>query len=257
MNNSFVMKKIVLAAFILCTIFFPTSLLSQDKIILTNGKEVLAEISEITSNTIKYKKANHPEGPLYITKKGKVSRIIYKNGEIEEFKLIKEYDSFKRNIFNYHISDVLYNNISFSYEHIFKSGKTGLKLPVAIGYNFNSYGVYHFSNVAYSGLGLNIFPAGQKEVCYYFGPEINIGQGRIQDWKYTEGEDGFPEWYKETEEFIYGRLYINNGIHYYPTKNFSLSASLGFGISYLEREDRRASGFRSSGYFTVSIGYKF
>jgi len=62
---------------------------SQDTISMANGNELIAKVLEISSDEIKFKKFDNPEGPTYIENKSNVIRIKYKNGLKEEFKFEK------------------------------------------------------------------------------------------------------------------------------------------------------------------------
>jgi len=56
---------------------------SQDNIILKNGNEINAKISEINESNIKYKKFNNLDGPIYTKQKDEIFMIKYSNGEKE------------------------------------------------------------------------------------------------------------------------------------------------------------------------------
>jgi hypothetical protein len=77
------MKKIFL--FILSTALY-SRVLSQDNIILKNGDEIPATITEITINEVKYKKWKFKDGPGYTILKNEVFMIVYRNGTKDVFK---------------------------------------------------------------------------------------------------------------------------------------------------------------------------
>ena len=58
---------------------------AQDIITFRDGKQVEANIIEITQTEIKYKKFRNPDGPLYTIGKHQVETITYSYGEIEEY----------------------------------------------------------------------------------------------------------------------------------------------------------------------------
>lgn len=75
------MKKIVFL-FICVTL----SSYSQDQIILIDNNEAIeSKVIEITETTIKYKKWENLEGPLYNIKISLVSQINYENGNVDQF----------------------------------------------------------------------------------------------------------------------------------------------------------------------------
>lgn len=61
------------------------SVKAQDTIVLANGTEVLSKVTEITSNTVKYKDYSNLEGPDYILDHKEISLIKFVNGSIKEF----------------------------------------------------------------------------------------------------------------------------------------------------------------------------
>lgn len=75
------MKKI----FLLLTLISTLAIYSQDVIILTDGDEIKAKVTEILSNDIKYKKASNLTGPTYTIAKSKVFMIRYQSGDKDVF----------------------------------------------------------------------------------------------------------------------------------------------------------------------------
>ena len=61
--------------FLIVSVFLSTAN-AQDIIIKKDGDSISSKINEIGLNEIKYKKANNPEGPLYIVSKKEVYKII-------------------------------------------------------------------------------------------------------------------------------------------------------------------------------------
>ena len=76
------MKKLLL----LLTLSAITSIaFSQDNIVLKNGDEINAKISEVGESNIKYRKFNNQDGPIYTKSKDEIFYIKYSNGEKEMF----------------------------------------------------------------------------------------------------------------------------------------------------------------------------
>ena len=75
----------------LLTYLFPvfmvitTVAVGQDRIILINGDKVSAYVTEVRLQEVAYKKADNPEGPLYIIPKQQIYMIQYANGTKEVF----------------------------------------------------------------------------------------------------------------------------------------------------------------------------
>jgi hypothetical protein len=74
-------------AFIICTIILAgiATALPQDILVLNNGDEVEARVTEIGIEEIKYKKYSMPDGPDYVSMKSDVFMIKFENGSKEVF----------------------------------------------------------------------------------------------------------------------------------------------------------------------------
>lgn len=77
------MKHSKLFVFIIST--FPSFLLSQDIMVLKNSDEIKSRVIEITDLTVKYKKWENVNGPLYSINKNTILFIRYENGTKEVF----------------------------------------------------------------------------------------------------------------------------------------------------------------------------
>lgn len=76
--------------FVVVIVLFINKLFAQDTLFLINSTKVVAKISEINPDQIKYKRIDNIDGPLYILNKNSVKYIIYSNGlkeEIESFSI--------------------------------------------------------------------------------------------------------------------------------------------------------------------------
>ena len=250
-------KFLALVSFV-CLIGFSTQ--SQDTIFLKSNEKVVAIISEINNLEIRYKEFSNPTGPEYVIEKNSVNKMVFNNGDIKIISGVSLNKKYGRNIFAYHIFDIIYKDFSFSYEHIFKNGKLGLKIPVAVGYNTKDGrdGPREYTNLFYSGVGLNVYLMGQRMASYFIGPEIHLGQG--QEENYVEDYNNYTSttYY---DKFFYWRLIINNGISFSPIPNFRLVAVLGLGVRNYSipesKDDYNNGGFRSTAHFTISMGYRF
>ena len=250
-------KRIAIIAVLLIS-YAATHLNAQNTIIFNSNQKTAVIIKEISDLEIRYKNFSNPDGPVYTTNRNSVYKIIFQNGEQEQISKKKHKEGYGRNIVNYHIFDLIYRDFSFSYEHILKNGKFGLKIPVAIGFNNTDYnnGPRQYSNLLYSGFGLNVYLLGQRMVSYFIGPEIHLGIGKDHYYYYDEY---YYQSYDKTEDFVYGRFLINNGVSFNPIHNFRLAVVLGLGVRYyeLEKSDNDDDGLRSTGYLTFSMGFRF
>lgn len=253
-------KRIALIAVLLMS-FAVSQIIAQDTIVFKSNQKTAAIVKEITDLEIRYKRFGNPEGPEFVTQKSNVFKIIFENGDQMQISKQKKKTGYGRNIISYHLFDFIYQDFSMSYELISKNGKLGYKIPVAIGFgNTDREGPRLFTNTFYSGFGLNAYIFGQKMVSYFMGPEIHVGLGKDDYYHYYyDWEDNTDMSYDEELEFVYGRLLINNGIAFSPIHNFRLAAVIGLGVRYYDtgKEYYDDDGFRSTAYFTFSMGLRF
>jgi len=77
--------KLLITNLLIILLSISSNAFSQDIIILKNGDEIKATVSEIDIDVIKYKKFDNPEGPAYSIKKAEVFMIKYANGTKDVF----------------------------------------------------------------------------------------------------------------------------------------------------------------------------
>jgi hypothetical protein len=58
---------------------------AQDTIIKKNGDKIIAKVTEVNQNEIKYKRFDLPDGPDFVDSKGSIQAIIYANGYKEVY----------------------------------------------------------------------------------------------------------------------------------------------------------------------------
>jgi hypothetical protein len=249
------MKKFLKASFLAyAVVLISVSAIAQDTIYMVNKEKMVSIVTEISENDVRFKEFSNPTGPDFIIKKSAIDHIVFKNGDHKQFIKEKRIIPYGRNVISYHLLDLAYRDFTFSYEHILKNGKIGFKVPFAVGFNNDSEtnGPYSYKNLAYTGMGLNVYVMGQRMASYFMGPEIQFGVGEENTYNYDE----YYTYYTETE-FFYGRLLINNGIAFSPVPNLRLTSILGVGIRYYDVPDSEDSGLQSTAYFTFTMGYRF
>lgn len=227
---------------------------TQDTIVLTNREKIISIVNEINDIEVRFKEFSNPAGPDFVVKKSAIDFISFKNGEKKSFKKEKRIVPYGRNIISFHLFDIVYQDFTVSYEHILKNGMVGFKVPLAVGFNNNegSNGPFQYKNLAYSGLGVNVYVTGQRMASYFMGPELQFGIGEEENYYY----DGFYEDYS-VSQFFYGKLLINNGFSFSPIPNMRLTTVLGIGVRYFDNTDSDDSGVKSAAYFTFTMGYRF
>lgn len=61
------------------------NLLAVDVIVLRNSTRIDAKIIEVSETEIRYKKANNPDGPVFVQKVEGISAIVYENGDVTSY----------------------------------------------------------------------------------------------------------------------------------------------------------------------------
>ena len=77
------MKKLIL--FIAAAIFSSAMVQAQDMITKKDGQDIKAKVLEVSTNEIKYKLFDEPDGATYIVKKSEILMIRYESGRNEVF----------------------------------------------------------------------------------------------------------------------------------------------------------------------------
>ncbi len=148
------MKRYFKIFFILFVLKF--NLLSQDKIHFKDSTIVEAKVLEITPLEISYKLFSNINGPVYKTYKGKVSKIIYKNGVEDVFientnnQIVENVEIEiplipfkKKNIIFYNPIELTDGALGLSYIRVFVKPRLSLYSSIALNYNNN---IPYYSN---------------------------------------------------------------------------------------------------------------
>lgn len=251
--------KTIIYIFLAAMLLFP-GLKAQDILYKIDGTKEKVVIKQIFDKQIVYNLYDKQDGPEYWIDKNDVILISHPD---ETFEIVNESLVFSkeiaRNIFSYNLFDLVWNNFTVSYEYIFKNGKTGLKIPLSLGYNYNDENTnFNFRNIFSSGVGINFYPTGQGKWKYFMGPQLKLGLGKEQEYYYYYDEWGnyLGEEIRGLESF-YGKFFIDNGIMFTPVKNFSLAAFVSLGVRYVAESDFDNEGIRTDGAFGFNLSYRF
>jgi hypothetical protein len=264
------MKKISFLLFMLLFAFANGSF-SQDILFKTDGTKEQVKISMVTDKEIQYKKFSNPDGPTYSIPKKDIVMITYENGDFEMMKTGNNdkkaaktdlAENFKKNLITFNLFDVVYYDFTLSYERILASGTMGIKIPVGIGYAYNAD--YYTNrdqwvkNKFYSGIGINFYPTGQGKWRYFVGPNIRVGYGKLVS-SYGGYYDDHGNWIEGevTNEGIYTKFFMDNGVIFTPVKNFSVEAVAGVGIRFFPDAGNNHNPVMPSGYFSFNMSYRF
>ncbi len=154
-------------------------------------------------------------------------------------------EAFNKNLFSWKMSDMIFQRLSFTYQHIFgEEGKIAIYIPVSFYFGDRSKNAdIEYSNYFplpsfnedesdyYIGLGAKIFPMGQrKAIDFYVGTAVRFGEATsiiISDM--YDGETSYEPLYIETS-YSYSAFLINPGVNYIMMNRFMIGAELGYGI---------------------------
>lgn len=255
------MKKIILL-FIAIAGFICAN--AQDYIYTTSGELVLANITEVNSTEILFKRHNNPNGPQYRLPRNQIVLIEYQNGTIEKF-TVGDYvekqpadsmpvqSKYGKNLIGVNLLNIALSNAHVWYERIF-TPRFGARLSINthLGpFNGNDYTWVDYSFT--TGADLNFYPTGQGRVRYYFGPGFRAG--RLREISALNKYD-----------FIYNyrAVFINNGVNFQATRNLFIGAQLGMGLQRVTLHEAVAGKREDSdtftdldGYLMLNLGWRF
>jgi hypothetical protein len=230
------------------------SAFAQDYIYLKNGDRLETVITEITKTSIIYVDYGSNDNNVKILDKNDVKMIAYSNGKIDEYaydKKLKREGDFNKNLFAYHLADLLINNLTISYERILDNGKIGIQVPFSVGYQGDYQELGDFQNKFYTGVNLNFYPTGQGMWRFFLGPGLRFGSGHVEDYYYDYGNS-----YYYNKDVFYFKFHINNGVMFSPIPELSLVASLSLGIRYIDLNYNDYK-IRTTGAASFNMIYRF
>lgn len=258
------MKPILIIAVSIC-LMTSYILHAQDAIYKKDKTKIDAKVLEVGNWDIKYKAASNPDGPVYTLPKSDIVIIIYQNGTSDIFSSTektscKKFDSlsvnFCRNFIGIDIGEFTNNAVNMTYEHTFgKKGSFALRLPFSVGVMQRDY-YYGYGNqkILSTGLDFLFFPTGQGKVRYYAAPYAEFGMYHYRGIFYYEdyyNPNNPYNFYYTGYRFEGG---VKNGILFQPTRHFSVSADLGFGIKNEDGSYNRATPTTRA---NLLLGYRF
>ncbi len=263
-------KLLVLVAIV----FYSVNLFAQDTLYKTDGSRQLISIIEITQSQVRYKPYNSPDSPPFVILGKYISKIVSADGQITSFQGSRsEADSVRilntvqqvkaglgQNIISLNITDVFVGMISANYEHILPSGKLGLKIPLSVGFNTIAgnhldYSYYKYSpreTIIGSGIDLDFYPGGQRQVSYFVGPSLQLRLFNA-DYGYYDPVSSFYTTINKTGSFL--GFFVQNGVSFQTGSRLNLSLELGLGYAWITETQDPNNGFRAN--FRTNIGIRF
>jgi len=256
--------------FLLLLLVAFTSSNAQDIIMLIRGGNIQAKVQEVKSKEIVYKKFSNLNGPNYYIDVEDVEKINYESGAVDIFEAnpnagvpfsynAKKTESvFGNNIISINIPDILFQNVTFSYERFLgEQKKLGLRIPLSFSlygdnnnnFTFNSY------NIFYSGVDVNYYPTGQGQARLFLGPVLRTGVSRVSSSVYDE----FSMYYvNSTVNTGYFSFMLQGGFLFTPVKEIIISSSFGLGSRrYFTAAPNNGNLAQATATFHFSVGYRF
>ncbi len=241
---------------------------AQDVITLIDGGTIEAKIQEVTKHDVLYKKFSNQNGPNYHIDLNEIEKITYESGAVDIINAPKEkgqnstsYDprNLGRNILGLNLPDILFQNVTFSYERIVgDQGKLGIRIPVSLslyGDNSNNFNeLRNWYNIFYSGFDLNFYPTGQGQARLFLGPSFRSGYARVRDNSYNNN------YYNSTsiQNTGYFSFLIQGGFIWNPIKDFSICSSFGLGSKkYFTAAPGNGNLTRAAASYNFSFAYRF
>ena len=216
------MKKIILSSILAC--FFVIAHSQSDTLYTKKQQKIPCKIIEITDLDIKYKRADLPDGPMYVINKISVVKYMLSNGyteiiTLDELSLENEHGDIIKNRRVIKISPFspVNKQISLSYEKVIK---VGMNLDLEVGYSN--------SNLTQ---GQDVLGGGNTSNAFNSGIYVKPGL-----------------------KFFLGQDYSVRGLKYaHPLKGRYIKLDLAF--SYLNFENvKRSEYIRTPGYpYTSTI----
>jgi len=256
---------------------------AQDKIYKRNGDVVEAKIKSIGVKTITYVRFDNQTGPEYTIIKNEVEKVVYQNGNEEEFANGRaprpsrharadsdqdEHIVYKHNVLAIAPLQFTENGLGFglSYERsLDKKGYISFYLPAALTFNLNNGTYYNQSTGAnqnipadpmfYAMPGIKVYPTGCNGlVRYSVGPSVVIGDGQKSSATYDPS--GNATSYYTQDHLVLG-IIVNNTLNINPNPHIFLGLELGFGFTYLNRIGGLNQGTEGLVQGGFKIGYRF
>jgi hypothetical protein len=219
------MKHSVLILFL-----FPVLLYGQDILYFKDGKKTEASIISFDTDTIKYTRYENPNGPVYITYPSQLILITFSGGEYKMYyNSYSEYPHTHHNIISFNTIDFLFlQRISFSFEHIRKNEKMGIRIPVVFG----------LRGSLLTGTDFLFYTKPQSYFNYFLGPSFRLGL--VEDSRIFDDSG-----------FFLAPFFIN-GIRWSYGKGSIIGIEGAVGANVIERSD-----FPIRFRFGFNWGYRF
>jgi len=256
---------------LLCCTLFACPAFSQDIITRTDSVRIEATVVEVGNEQIRYRLYGKPDSAVYTISTLDVTSVAYEDGTRRAFapratpgQTADDTDytvDWGRNLVSLSVSDLVFQNITFSYERIAASGMVGVKVPLSLGLNPREIDYdYSLRDRKFSaGLALHWYPFGQGRFSYYLGPQVELSFINYLTY-YYDYTNPYP-----VGEQLHGTarifsLALSNGMYYQFSKSFYAALDLGLAVRTNDRENVQRYEFYLSRFFipvTLQAGLRF
>lgn len=207
-------------------------------------------------------------GQAQVIKQGK-GRSVYVR--VEDTSATKPFQLKKHEMVQLNVFDLIFTDVSISYEHFSSDGTKGYQIPFSFNagglpdtsdYRSNTVGRFISSKnrIFQTGFNYNYYFNGQDKVSLYMGAGVQVGW--FYYWKYMYNTPtspyGYPYYGYVGNEKKIGNNYaglIHGGILFNPRETVTFNLKAGFGLR------RYATDYTeyTVGYFNldVCLGFKF
>ena len=257
-----------ISSIIIC-LFFAISAYSQDTIYRTNGKIMPVTIIKVDAANINYKQPGDTSTLIYSINKAYVSKIVYHDGQTENYvqsslsgSIPVKSSSYLRadtlpNHVTLNIFDLFFGQVTVDYERMFNSGNFSVKIPLTVafqsGTTSNSSPNNEYKQRLFrTGCGIYFYPGVSDSIRYNVGAAFEFGKNR-------DSQD-YGSAYENI--WVYS-LVIYNGITFRLSRQWFFSLNIGLGLGSQHYTDTNSYyQYQNSGLIFVykggiNIGFKF
>ena len=267
-------KKVILGS--LLTLFITGSGIAQDKIYVSDGDVIEAEILKVGEKAIVYKPWSDKNGRKVNLDKKKIDKIVYQDGTEDVFAEAatplpigihspEGEGGASRHSHNNHIlaaAPIQFTDngvgFAFSYEQTLdKDGIVSFIVPVVATFNPDySDQNSNMDPMYYVMPGVKIYPTGSRgKVRYAVGASVVVGAGEKRGYNLYSYTSSYMN-YQTTDRFLVG-LMVTNSVNFRPTKHIYMGLDLGIGVTYINKWGGRSQGMSGVASGGFKIGYAF
>lgn len=241
----------------------------QDRIIRSDGAEIVARVLEVRADLIFFRLVPPADTGLYQISTRDVSQLRLADGSTKTFPQPAgmEAPSFNfetnsgRHIAWFSPLELLLGNIGLAYEHVLPKGRISVKAPLVLGLSApdepgNYSGNYREHTRYTSGLEVNIFPFGQGRFRISIGPAFHFGSY----WTYYYPGGSFRPGRHQVDMLSFS---LKNGLYYQFTPHLIISGDIGLGRRVFRDRESPAQGYyrdnRTGAYVpgNLHLGFRF